>query len=199
MAYIKTVPPEDADGLLAEMYEQDMAGVGYAPNYTRAMSLRPDMIQAWRSLNSTLKSGMDLRLYELATFAAAVAMKSSYCSLAHGNILRSRFFSDEQVARIAQDYRQAGLESAEVALMAYAEKITLDASSVTQEDIDGLKSCGYSDEEILSIALAATARCFFSKTLDAVGAEPDASYMEMDNDLRQALTVGRPIAHQSEE
>jgi hypothetical protein len=51
----------------------------------------------------------------------------------------------------------------------------------------------------LSIALAATARCFFSKTLDAVGAEPDSSYMQMDSDLRQALTVGRPIAHQSEE
>jgi len=36
-------------------------------------------------------------------------------------------------------------------------------------------------------------RCFFSKTLDALGVQPDASYHELDAALRDALTVGRPI------
>ena len=42
--------------------------------------------------------------------------------------------------------------------------------------------------------LAAAARCFFSTVLDAVGAQPDAAYRELDAPLREALTVGRPIA-----
>jgi hypothetical protein len=42
--------------------------------------------------------------------------------------------------------------------------------------------------------LAAAARSFFSKTLDALGVEPDASYAELDPALRDALTVGRPLA-----
>ena len=37
-------------------------------------------------------------------------------------------------------------------------------------------------------------RCFFSKTLDALGIEPDASYSSLDPALRDALVMGRPIA-----
>ena len=46
----------------------------------------------------------------------------------------------------------------------------------------------------MDVVLAATARCFFSKTLNALGVLPDASYAELDAGLREALVVGRPIA-----
>ncbi len=46
----------------------------------------------------------------------------------------------------------------------------------------------------MDVVLAAAARCFFSKTLDALGVLPDASYRELDPELRDALVVGRPIA-----
>ena len=46
----------------------------------------------------------------------------------------------------------------------------------------------------MDVALAAAARCFFSKTLDAIGVLPDAKYRELDPELRKALVVGRPIA-----
>jgi hypothetical protein len=65
---------------------------------------------------------------------------------------------------------------------------------VTQVDVDRLRAHGLADEEIVSVALAAAARCFFSKTLDALGIEPDASYASLDPALRDALVVGRPIA-----
>ncbi len=52
---------------------------------------------------------------------------------------------------------------------------------------------GLSAAEVVDVVLAATARCFFSKTLDALGAEPDAAYRELDPALREALTVGRPV------
>ena len=44
------------------------------------------------------------------------------------------------------------------------------------------------------VAAAAAARCFFSKTLDALGAQADPVFAELDPELRDALTVGRPIA-----
>ena len=46
----------------------------------------------------------------------------------------------------------------------------------------------------MDVALAAAARCFFSKTLDALGVRPDSSFRELDPELREALVVGRPIA-----
>ena len=46
----------------------------------------------------------------------------------------------------------------------------------------------------MDVVLAASARCFFSKTLDALGVRADASYRELEPELREALVVGRPVA-----
>jgi alkylhydroperoxidase family enzyme len=79
--------------------------------------------------------------------------------------------------------------------MELADKVAHDATSVTQADIDRLRDLGLTDREILDVVLAAAARCFFSKTLDALGVQPDAKYSELEPNLRDTLTVGRPIAH----
>ena len=78
-------------------------------------------------------------------------------------------------------------------MLAFAEKVALHAYKVTPEEIAGLRSDGFSDAEILDIAMTAGARSFFSKVLDAVGAEPDDRYHELEKDLRETLTVGRPF------
>ena len=108
-------------------------------------------------------------------------------------MLRKNFFSAEQILAILRDYRHAGLEPEEVALMSFAEKVTLQANGVTQEDIEALRVHGLTDAEILDVVLAASARNFFSKTLDAVGAEPDAVYWNLEPELREALARGRPF------
>lgn len=92
-----------------------------------------------------------------------------------------------------KDYRNAGLEPAEVVMMAFAEKVTRNAYKVTPEDIDELRTYGFSDADILDIVLAASARNFFSRVLDAVGAEPDEVYLKLEDSLREALTVGQPF------
>lgn len=193
MAFIHTIPPEEATGLLKEVYDRELADSGVVDNGVRAFSLRPAAQAAWQQLRVTIQSNMDLRRYELVTLAAAASLRCSYCTLAHGAILASQFFSAEQVEALTRDYRHAGLEPAEVAMMAYAEKIARNAHKVTPEDIDDLRAYGFSDADILDIALAAAARSFLSKVLDAVGVEPDDWFMDLQPELRQTLSVGRPF------
>src|SRR5581483_8836447 len=194
MTYIKTVPEADAGGATAELYETDKAAFGYLPNFTRGFSLRPDVYGAWRQLNGAIKNGMELRRYELATIAAARRLRSSYCMLAHGTVLMDKFFDPDALVKLADDHRAADLDETDVAVMELAEKVVEDATSVTQADIDHLRSLGLSDDEILGVILAAAARCFFSKTLDALGIEPDAKFAGLDPKVRASLVVGRPIA-----
>ncbi len=78
MAYIHTVPPEEASDELKQLYEQDLKSQGYIANYTKAMSLRPKAIAAWRTLTRTIRSNMSLRRYELVTLAAAITMRCTY-------------------------------------------------------------------------------------------------------------------------
>jgi alkylhydroperoxidase family enzyme len=161
-------------------------------NFERAFAERPEVYAAWRQLNGAIKAGMDLRRYELATLAAAQRLRSSYCCLAHGKVLLEDF--GEPVAAIAADRRTAGLDAVDLAVMDLAERVVDDATSIGDAELQPLRDLGLTDVEIMDVVLAAAARCFFSKTLDALGVLPDAHFAELEPDVREALVVGRPIS-----
>ena len=195
MAFIETIPEDAATGETAAIYDADRATLGFLPNFTRAFSLRPDAYRAWKNLNVTVRDHMDLRRYELATVAAARALRSSYCSLAHGKILRDRFQAGDAAAAIATGQAAEVLDETDLAVVELAEQVARDATAVTQAHIDRLRELGLSDADIADVVMAAAMRAFFSKTLDALGAEPDARYAdELEPELLEALTVGRAVA-----
>jgi uncharacterized peroxidase-related enzyme len=194
MTFIETVPEAEATGAVADIYGSDRDTFGYLPNMTQAFSLRPEVYAAWRQLNGAIKAGMELRRYELATVAAARRLRSSYCTLAHGSVLIDKFMDPEAVRAIVDDYHDADLEPVDVAVMDLADKVVVDATSITEDDLDRLRGLGLTDGEILDVVLASAARCFFSKALDAIGAAPDRKYAELDAELRDTLTVGRAIS-----
>lgn len=193
MTFIQSVPERDATGETKAMYDEARATHGFVPNMTKAFSHRPDVMEAWSGLLGSIKSKMDPRRYELVTLAAAQALRSSYCMLAHGSVLLRDFYGAEALQSIVGDLTVADLDETDRAIMRFAEKAVRDAPSITRSDIEILRSHGLSDQEIFDVTAAATVRCFFSKTLDALGAQPDARYLDLDEDLREALTVGRPI------
>ena len=194
MTFIKTIPEDQASGLLAELYEEERADDGFVWNGTKAFSHRPEIRAGWERFMGSIAGNMDHRRYELATLAAARRLRSSYCMLAHGAIVADRFLTPDAVRAVAADPASAGLDPLDVAVMDLAAKVADDATAVTQEDVDRLRELGLPDAEILGVVLAAAARCFFSKTLDGLGALPDHKYEAMEPALRDALTVGRPIA-----
>ena len=78
MTFIRTVPWEEAEGKVKEMYDLDVKDFGFVGNGTQAMSLRPDAYLAWESLRRTVRSKMRLRRYELVTLATARALSCTY-------------------------------------------------------------------------------------------------------------------------
>ena len=162
---------------------------GSGSNFVRAFATRQAVFEAWQQLNGAIKESSDLRRYELATLAAARRLRSSYCCLAHGKVLAEQFYDADAVRALP-----AGLDATDTAIMELADKVAVDATSVTEADWGRLRALGLDDGEIFDVVLAAAARCFFSKTLDALGVQPDASFQALDPAFRDAMTVGRPIA-----
>ncbi|MEP7193761.1 MAG: carboxymuconolactone decarboxylase family protein [Actinomycetota bacterium] len=193
MAFINGVTEDSATGQLAEQFAADRKSWGYLPNLATTFGIRPQVYQAWRQLNGAIKSSMDPRRYELVTVAAAVELRSSYCALAHGRVLAQGLMSDEEVIGLVTDPGSAGLAPVDRAVISLARKIVAGATDVGPEDIGALRDCGLGDEEIFDVIVAASSRCFFSKTLDATGTLPDAAFAELSPPLRDALTVGRAI------
>jgi uncharacterized peroxidase-related enzyme len=188
VTFVETIPEGEATGEVAAIYEESRTQNGFVQNFVQAFSLRPEVLRAWQQLNGAIKA-RDVRRYELATLAAARRLRSSYCALAHGKVLADQFLDTESVAALP-----TGLDEADRAVMELAEQVVDDATSITEGDIDRLRTLGLSDGEIVDVVLAAAARCFFSKTLDALGAEPDSAFAALDPVFLDALVVGRPIA-----
>lgn len=194
MAFITTIPVDEAQGAVRAMYASSQHQLGHVANFVKVFSGRPAVMAAWQELIASIRGAMDQRRYELVTLAAARALHSSYCMLAHAAVLRRELFSSSELQAIASDFRSAGLTPAEVAVMAFAERVVRDASAISAADVDALRAHGLSDREIFDVAAAASARCFFSKLVDALGAEPDAPFAAVADAERRALVVGRAIS-----
>jgi len=194
MAFIETIPAAEAQGDVLEMYKRQEGEWGYVPDYAKVFCHRPEVMARWGQLLAAVKRPVDARRRELVTFAVAHELRHSSCSLAHGKQL-SDIIGKQAVMAIARGQESEVLSSAECAMLGFARRIAVDAATVTGDQVATLKTVhGFSDDEIFDIAAIAASRCFFTKLLDALGSEPDKPFMQMDDDLRDCLTVGRPIS-----
>jgi uncharacterized peroxidase-related enzyme len=185
MSIIATPEPTEAIGLVAEIYEDDLTHMGYVPEHTRVMAVNPEAYKAWEQLIGSIAKPMGMRRYELVTLAAARGVRSEHCLLAHGN-KSLRYMDEDEVTRVALDYRTAGLPESEVAMMEFAEKVSRASDQMTDADSQRLRDVGFTDREIVDIALAAAARNFFSRAIQALGVAVDVP-PTLPPALREAL------------
>jgi uncharacterized peroxidase-related enzyme len=193
--FIEAPDESTVDDDVADWYEKQRAAWGYLPNYAPAFATRPDVAEAWNTLNNTIRGSMDRRRFELATIAAARALRSTYCMAAHSKFLRDICGDEPTMRAVTADPSGANLDAADRAVMDFATHVARDASSISAADVQHLRDHGLSDPEIVDVVLAVGARAFFTKVLDALGVEADVQLGDtFDPEVRRQVTVGRPIA-----
>ena len=122
MTFIQTTSPSHAQGEVRTMYTRQQERFGYVPNYAKVFSHRPDVMDHWVNLLSGIRHHVDRRRFELVTLAAALALRNSYCSLAHGKAL-TEYFSDDEIQALVGDADSSPLSKAEAAMMNFARKV----------------------------------------------------------------------------
>lgn len=191
MSLIRTTPPEQASGNVAQLYKQLQGRGTYLPNYAGIFGHRPELMTHISKLQEALKEHMEPRLYSLVTLAAAREIKSSYCSLAFARRLIKNHFSENELMEIISGDTTGVLSDKERAAMRLAARVARDSSSIKQWDVDQLRKSGFSDTEIFDVVAAAAWRCFFAKVPDSLGALPDRALTRLDSGLLNLLLVGR--------
>ncbi|RDI60708.1 carboxymuconolactone decarboxylase family protein [Microvirga subterranea] len=191
--FLRTIGEDEATGAVADIYEKQKAQLGFVMATAKAFTARPDLLPIYTDFSDRIRTGFSLGLREwrLITLIAAKHVPSTYCSYVYGKQLIADLGSKDAVMAVHRDFRNAGLSRKEVEMLAYAETIARDASQVSQADIDRLRSVGFTDRGICDIALCASFRCFVSRFFDAVGAGPEAAYIDEDPEFRAAMTVGK--------
>jgi len=193
--FIETIPEDAATGATAEYYRHQRDAWGFLPNYAGAFGHRPEVAQAWNGLNLAIRNGMDRRRFEIATIAAARALRSTYCTTAHSMFLRDVCGDEASLHRIAESPAGETLDEQDRAVYRFATKVATDAASVEQDDVDRLRAVGLSDPEIADVVYAAAARSFFTRVLDGLGAQLDPqTAAAFDPELYSSMVVGRGAA-----
>ena len=114
-----------------------------------------------------LRSGITPRLYALigTTVACALGLEA-FCDSVKGPL------DDDTFMQVREDWRKAPLSDAERAVLSYAEKGTLNESSVRKKDVEALRDAGLSDTEILTIATTIAYHNYACRVAAALGVVP---------------------------
>jgi RNA polymerase sigma-70 factor, ECF subfamily len=173
---------------------------GFIPNFFRAQTLRPDLLQAELEAVGSILLPEDILTRvqkESILLVVSAANLNSYCVAVHCNILRGLGLSVEEADQIAVDYRLANLSKADVALLDFVVKLGTRYSEYSPEDAK-LASLGFTREQILEGAVV-TALNNFANTLQmGLGIEPDFEPPPNfeKNKVNPSVTATRPMPRQ---
>ena len=192
MAFVPT-PGDRGDAAVAQLYDADREQLGHVANYTRLLALRPNVMAAWEGLNKAVKGNRPapLRARDPGRRAgAAVELLRS----------RSRVDPGRPLPRSRDRPRAGGGPPGGRPRRGRRRRDGLRGEGRGRRDVGDAgghrpaAGAGAFDQDVLDVALAAAMRCFWSKTLDALGVEPDPKFAALEPEFRDALVVGRPIA-----
>ena len=149
---------------------------GFIPNFFRAQSLRPDLLEAELEAAGRILQPEDVltRMQkECILLAVSAANLNSYCVAVHCNLLRGLGMPPEEGDQIAVDHHQSGLSEADMALLDFAVKLGTRASEFSCEDIVKLQTFGFTEEQILECEVVTSLNNFANTLQMGLGIEPD--------------------------
>jgi len=188
MTYIREAPFNEEDFPTLKLIKEDY---GFIPNYFKAQTARPDLIDAQVQLVDAilLKEGvLSRQLKEYVFLVCSAANLSTYCVTAHCEIIRMLKIEGPEPEQIALDHMSSDLPIIDKALLNFTLKLNNHPLKVTQDDIDDLKTYGFNDQQILEavmcVGLAKLANCVGF----GLGTVPDYQ-VRLDLEKSKAVTV----------
>ena len=149
---------------------------GFIPNFFRAQTLRPDLLEAELEAVGRILLPEDVLTRvqkECILLAVSAANLNSYCVAMHCNLLRGLGMPSEDGDQIAVDHHESDLSEPDRALLDFAVKLGTRDSEFSREDVVKLQTIGFSEEQVLECEVV-TALNNFANTLQmGLGIEPD--------------------------
>lgn len=154
---------------------------GFVPNVFLALAHRPAEFRAFFAYHDALMDkdeGLTKAERELIVVATSGLNQCQYCVVAHGAILRIRARNPLIADQVAVNWRKADISDRERAMLAYAEKVALNAQQIDDTDHATLRDAGFDQDEIWDIAAIAAFFGMSNRLVNAGDIRPnDEFYM----------------------
>ena len=176
-AWIRMIPPEEATGRLAELYERVQTPHGTVDNVMRVHSLRPESLEGhvvlYRSVLHNEANTLPFWFLEAVATYVSLANRCHYSTTHHSANMR-RLLEDElraetMYAALACGRPEVAFEGKELALLEYARKLTTDVGAMCEGDIERLREAGADDGEILEVNQVCAYFNYSNRVLNGLG------------------------------
>lgn len=171
--WIETVDPQDATGALRVAYDRQEAAIGEVAEFTQLSSLYADLtavrLDLYRvadacpsAIPEWVKHAIALTTSVLnATPHCASGLLDKMVSVGGEMSLGERIYASPRTA-------ETGDEAVD-ALLGYVRKVVLEPWSVTEEDLDVLRSHGWTDLDILDANNICSYYCYINRVANGLG------------------------------
>ncbi len=193
MTYLRNQPYDEKDFPVFNAIREQF---GFLPNFFPAQTARPDLIDAEVVLtgNLLLKDGaLKRRQKEYIFLVCSAANLSTYCVTAHCEIVRMLKLEGPEPEQIAIDHAHAKIPIADKALLNFCAKLNNQATRLAAQDVEVLRTYGFSEEQILEAVLLVGWAKFANTVAFGLGTVPDFH----NRRIAEALGKARAAASQS--
>ena len=152
MPIIKTIPPQEAVGELAQLYEMITSMRGRVGNNAKLFSMSPELLRQQMDFIKFYKDHPTLSVSLLASIRVLVSSKENcdFCiDYNTAMLINMAGWSFEQVQAMRQDINSANLPTREIAMLHVAIKAIRNAHEVDADDLDKLREMEWSDKDII--------------------------------------------------
>lgn len=159
-----------------QTFKDIRAAFGFLPNFFRAQTLRPDLIDAEVGLIGTImmKDGaLSRKQKEYIFLVCSAADLSTYCVTAHCEIVRMLGIDGPEPEQIAVDHNHADIDVADKALLNFALKLNNTPKKIVADDLEDLRAYGFSDTQILETIVMTSVSKFSNLISFGLGTVPD--------------------------
>lgn len=149
---------------------------GFVPNFFRAQTLRPDLVDAEVQLIATIlvkEGALTRKQKEYVFLVCSAANLSTYCVTAHCEIVRMLGIEGPEPEQVALDHTSTNLPVVMKALLNFALKLNNQSAKLSRPDIDALRTYGFSDEQILETVVMVGVAKFANFISFGLGTVPD--------------------------
>ena len=186
MAWIDTVSYEDATGKLKTLYDRVKGPDNNVDNIMMMHSLRPHTMEGHMAIYKYVlhHSGNTIPKWFLETLGVWVSSlnKCGYCVEHHFSGLKRLLGDDSRSDAIryaieSREIASAPLDAKQKQAMAYAEQLTLEPGSMTENGVKQLREVGYTDGEILEINQVSAYFCYANRTVLGLGCSTEGDIL----------------------
>ncbi|WP_420863921.1 peroxidase-related enzyme [Algirhabdus cladophorae] len=153
--------------------------LGMIPNVLQAYAFDVDKLNAFTALyNDLMLAGSGLTKLEREMIAVVVSSvnKCFYCLTAHGAAVRELSGDPKLGELMVMNFRAADLDARTMAMLEFAESVTVASHKITEADRQGLRDHGFGDRDIWDIVNVAGFFNMTNRVASATAMQPNDDY-----------------------